>query len=189
MAKPIDTYQHNGCKVEIFPDDDPSNPRTEYDHLGTILYVARRYVLGDKAADRETIEEVENNPDNICLPVYAYIHCGVTISTGAFNDRFDSGQCGIIYMSRETAKENWPGEDYEQRAIDCLKAEIVEFDQYLRGDAYSYVVTDASGHKESCWGFYGMEAAKEAANEMCAPMFLVARPDNNCTMGICQERI
>lgn len=189
MAKPIETYQHNGCKVEIFTDEDPSNPREEYDHLGMILYVSSRYILGDKSVDREAIEEVQNDPDNICLPVYIHGLCGVTVSTGAFGDRFDSGKCGIIYMSRETAKKNWPGEDYEQRAIDCLKAEVSEFDQYLRGEVYGYVVTDTSGHEDSCWGFFGVEAAKEAANEMCAPVFPVSRPDNNCTMGICQERI
>lgn len=189
MTEPIETYQHNGCKVEIFPDDDPPNPRKEYDHLGTMLYVYCRYILGDKSVDQEAIEEVENDPDNICLPVYAYIHGGVTVSTGVFGDRFDSGKCGIIYMSRETAKKNWPGEDYEQRAIDCLKAEVSEFDQYLRGDVYGYVVTDTSGHEDSCWGFFGVEAAKEAANEMCAPVFLVSRPDNNCTMGLTNATI
>ena len=58
-----------------------------------------------------------------------------------------------------------------------------------RGLTDHYVVTDTSGHEDSCWGFFGVEAAKEAANEMCAPVFLVSRPDNNCTVGICQERI
>lgn len=188
MTEPIETYQHNGCKVEIFPDDDPPNPRKEYDHLGTILYVSRRYI-GDRMVDREAIEEVGNDPDNICLPVYAYIHGGITISTGSFGCKFDSGQCGIIYMDRATAKENWPGEDYEQRAVDCLKAEIAELDQYLRGDVYGYVVTDASGYEESCWGFFGVEAAKEAANEACTPVFQVSRPDNNCTMGLTNATI
>lgn len=90
----------------------------------------------------------------VSLPVYAYIHSGVTISTGSFGDPWDSGQCGIIYAPR---KNDWPGDD-EDKIREVLEAEIREFDSYLQGHVWGYEVVKKIGDQEevtdSCWGFY-----------------------------------
>jgi len=116
----------------------------------------------------------------IILPVYAYIHGGVTISTGngyPYNDRWDGGACGFIYCTRTKAALEWTGADSEKRALDYLRGEIETFDAYLRGDCFYYTVevTDADGHTQdadSCGGYVGsggdyggaLEQAREAAN-------------------------
>jgi hypothetical protein len=47
-----------------------------------------------------------------------------------------------------------------QQAIEILESEVKMYSQYLSGDVYGYVVGE-----ESCWGFYGIDAAREAAKE------------------------
>ena len=168
--KPFDEIVINGKTVEIQQDEDPESPR-EWDNLGTILYSSDRYMLGDKRVDADEIKQIASRNDVIALPVYAYIHSGVTVNTTGFECPWDSGQCGIIYVDFETIRKEF-GCKYITKTVrtkimSILRGEIETFDQYLRGDVYGYVVLDENGFTtgESCWGFYGEEAAKEAARE------------------------
>lgn len=53
----IETYEHLGYTIEIHTDDDPLNPRKEWDQAGTMVCWHRRYGLGDKHsyADSEAL--------------------------------------------------------------------------------------------------------------------------------------
>jgi hypothetical protein len=44
------------------------------------------------------------------------------------------------------------------------KPEVKEFSAYLSGEVYGYVIDDDG---DSCWGFYSVEDAIEAAKEAC----------------------
>ena len=148
--------------LEIVIDDDPekSHPRKDYDNLGTILYTSSRYILGDKRVSGEEIEEIVNDPEMISLPVYAYIHGGIALSCGSFGCQWDSGQCGIIYISRERAREEL-GEKPTEFLHNLLESEIKTFGQYLSGEVYGYVVTRGDGEQlDSCFGYYGREDAE-----------------------------
>lgn len=46
MSTVIESRTINGHLVNVVPDDDPPNPRDEYDQLGTILYVFNKYLNG-----------------------------------------------------------------------------------------------------------------------------------------------
>jgi hypothetical protein len=156
-AKIGDLYS---VKLEIVTDDDPQNPRKEYDNFGTILYTSSRYTLGDKQVSGEEIEEIVNDPEMISLPVYAYIHGGIALSCGGFSCPWDSGQCGIIYISRERAREEF-GEKPLEFLHNLLESEIKTFGQYLSGEVYGYVVTRGDGEQlDSCFGYYGREDAE-----------------------------
>jgi hypothetical protein len=49
MTQPYDTIQHRGYTINIYPDEDPPNPRTEFDgHLGKMVCWHRGYILGDE---------------------------------------------------------------------------------------------------------------------------------------------
>lgn len=88
----------------------------------------------------------------ISLPVYAYIHGGITISTGGFSCPWDSGQVGIIYVDRNVLQHF---EDEEQ-VIKALKAEIEIFDSYLQGFCYAFSITDQFDElHESYSGYIG----------------------------------
>lgn len=154
--------------LEIVQDTDPQNPRTEWDNLGTILYTSSRYKLGDKRVSSGEIEEIVDDPEMICLPVYAYIHGGIALSCGGFSCSWDSGQSGIIYISKERVREEF-GDKPIEFVHNVLEAEIKTFGQYLSGEVYGYVVRDGDGALlDSCYGYFGYDTAKVEGEEIHA---------------------
>ena len=105
----IEEIKVGKLKVEIEYDNDPENPRTEWDNLGTITCSPRsREYLGEKNMDVEEMEEIFNNKkEYISLPVYAYIHSGTCLNTTGFSCPWDSGQSGIIYVSHAKIREEF----------------------------------------------------------------------------------
>lgn len=157
-------------KYEILVDDDPVHPRKDWDNLGTILYVSSRYILGDERVSGEEIEQKMKDSSVIALPVYAYIHGGVTLNTGGFSCAWDSGQSGCIYISKEKVREEFKVKRISpklyKRVVEILKSEIKLYSQYLEGDIFGYRIFDDQGEEiDSCWGLFGREAAQEAAQE------------------------
>jgi len=162
----------NDYVLKIEQDDDPVNPWEDYDHLSKIVHWHRRGFFGEdiRGREEEWFEEHERAGD-IILPLYLYEHSGQTISLGRdypFNDPWDSGQVGFVYISKEDAKKEYGSFRYwRKRAAECIHAEIKELDQYLTGDAWGYTITDKEGDVvESCWGFYGYDYCKEEAERM-----------------------
>jgi hypothetical protein len=151
-------------KLKIEIDTDPLSPR-EYDNLGTILYTSSRHTLGDRRTSVDEIENIENDPDYVCLPVYAYIHGETRLSTQPFGNRFDSGRCGLIYASKaKVLREFGTNEltpDVIQRARGAMEIEIDMYSRYLSGEVYGYVIEGFNGEcVDSCWGFDSREAAE-----------------------------
>lgn len=155
--------------LEIVMDNDPMSPRVAYCNLGTILYTSSRYNLGDKQVSAEEIDKIEKDSDNIVIPVYAYIHSGVVLNTVGFSCPWDSGKCGIIYISKQQVRENFDVKRItaalKQRVIDFLKVEVEVFSNYLSGEVYGYQVIDDDQVVDSCYGFYYKKDAEEAGNE------------------------
>ena len=163
----IETQEYKGCSFDIFHDEDPMNPRTEWDNLGKMICFHKRYDLGDQHDYRsenynsfdELYEEIEQDyPDAVILPIYMYDHSGLTINTTGFHCEWDSGQIGWILMERKVGRENWPdAEDLDQKIRDCLISEVETYDQYLRGDVYGFILDKDTEDEESCGGFFGMD--------------------------------
>lgn len=181
MFDAIETIElDDGRRIQIHSDDDPINPRKDFDHAGTMVCWHDRSRLGDEQRNRHDGESIKEEIDDliksgaVVLPLYLYEHSSMTMRTSAFSDPWDSGQVGFIYMERATILKEWGGKlvtaKRRAEAIARLLAEVEEYDQYLRGDVYGYVIEDEEGeHIDSCWGFYGfdycVEEAKAAAGE------------------------
>lgn len=195
----------------IQPDEDPLNPREEWDNLGTMYTWHRNYSFGGKDDEshkdhiedfyefvigkfhvpgtenfeyrygtleqfptaeqedrKEYLESLEDLPDDgveeleeltnlydryepihkaqfertvdawvkenlVILPLYLYDHSGITMNTTGFSCRWDSGQVGVIYCTREQAdKLGAPWDKVEEQ----LKVEVEVYDQYITGDVY-----------------------------------------------------
>jgi hypothetical protein len=151
----------NGYRVEVVKDEDPCNPR-EWDNAGTVaaLVDGCRYAFGDERRTHDEIHAITNDPSMIVLPVYMYDHSGTTINTTGFSCPWDSGQIGIIYISRRDAVKEWGKklctQTVAERARKCLKGEIETLDQYITGSVYGYCAYNPDGQQtDSCWGFYG----------------------------------
>ncbi len=187
---------YKGHHISIEYDGDPQNPRTENDNAATMVCFHGRYILGDEhsystpedavqsvtdADDDDmaklSIVEVLNAAPIIWLPLYLYDHSGITISTTPFSCSWDSGQVGFIYVDKDDVKKEWPLHELEseetrkERVLKYLRAETQEYDNYLTGNIYGYVVSGIDADEEpeteleSCWGFsgnYEENALKEA---------------------------
>lgn len=176
-------------RIRIEKDED-CNPRKDFDNLGVMLCRHSRYNLGDEDAE-EPDEDAEVSAEIFSLPLYLYDHSGLSMNTTGFNDRWDSGQVGMIYCTLEAARENWlqpdatwdtllptgDGEEITMReyAIRVMQAEVEQYNQYLQGDVYGFVVEECDkceccGHEEwsevdSCGGFYGSDPFENGMSE------------------------
>lgn len=156
-------------RVNIVQDNDPISPR-EFDNLGTILYSSTRYQLGDKCVSRQEIQEIVEDPNNITLPVYAYIHSGIVLNTSGFSCPWDSGQSGIIYVSKQKIREEFKvkklSAKLKAKVLEILKSEVEIYSHYLSGEVYGYQLLDENDDVvDSCYGFYSYNEAEEASND------------------------
>lgn len=172
-----ESIDYKGMTVKIYFDENPESPR-EWDNLGTIYSNHRDY-----SPDKHKIEELcdEDGELNkkeldryfIWLPVYAYIHSGITISTGRgypFNDRWDSGLFGIIAVSKANVRKEFGWKNITKARLEqiegYLRGEVKTLDDYYTGNVYGYVVEDEDGCAiESCWGYFGDESIEEMIEE------------------------
>lgn len=95
----------------------------------------------------------------IILELYLYDHSGITMSSAPFSDPWDSGQIGIMVMTKEQAQNEYKDDpDYIAKATNCMEMEVKAYDAYLTGDVFGWALTDPEGcHIESCYGYYGYD--------------------------------
>lgn len=185
----IKSIEYKGCEISIYYDETPLNPRVDWDNMATMVCKHSRYILGDEqfsddpidylirelnlsVREEEKIYEMGYNTSTLnylvekwrkthfVLPLYLYDHSGITISTGSFACKWDSGQIGWIVCSFEDARK-WHNfkkltAKRKQLIIECMEAEVQEYDQYLTGEVYGFIAEDENGNQlDSCWGFFG----------------------------------
>lgn len=160
----------DGCSLEIHQEEDPTNPRTDWDSCCVMVCFHKRYDLGDKHVHKredyngwEELREAiqQDNPDCLIRPMYLMDHSGLSISLKPFGCPWDSGQVGFIFITKENIVSEFSGDVF--KAEQYLIGEVEAYDQYLRGDVYEYVLRnkpcDKCGGKgkviDSCGGFYG----------------------------------
>lgn len=164
--------------LKIVEYEPPESPRTAYDNVGIMLCSHRRYAFGDEQINSDNYNSWREVASDLCkdaavvLPLYVYDHSGLSMSTKPFNCRWDSGQVGWIYCTKEKAIKEW-GRKYltknvVNKAAAYLRSEVETYSQYLSGDVWGYVIEDdETGEEvESCWGFYGHEDC-EQEGEAC----------------------
>ena len=146
--------------VKVVQDEYPQDPR-EWDNLGTMVCFHRNYILGDKHNfSIEKTKEIAKDKNYLSLPLFLYDHSGITMNTTGFSCPWDSGQVGIIFVSKEMVLKEYNAKritkKLREKVYDLLRAEVETYDQYLTDDVYGFRVEDENGEIiESCWGFYG----------------------------------
>lgn len=162
MDEGIEQEDYKGYTIKVYYDEDPMNPRTEQDHVGVMVCAHRSYNLGDvqvHSAD-EVEEHLKEHGAVVQLNLYLMDHGGISMSTGSFGDPWDSGQVGVIYLTRETIRKEWGWtritKARRSQLIKYLEAEVEEYDAYISGQVYGYTIENLAGEQlDSCWGFYG----------------------------------
>jgi hypothetical protein len=172
--------------LEIEQDENPESPR-EWDNLGKMVCFHNRYRLGDNhdynKDNYDSWEELEaaiRETENVhtILPIYMYDHSGITVSTSAFSCRWDSGQIGFIYATKERIEEM----GCKEHAVgQLLEDEIKMFDDFITGNIYGFRIYKVDkcnlGHEheteiESCWGFYGDDIYTNGIMDYVSPTLL-----------------
>jgi len=179
MPEPIEILSVGGLTARIELDPEPQNPR-DADNLGTMICLHRRYSLGDehdyRSEDHGGWADLEahilrDHPGAVVLPIYMMDHSGLSMSTTDHWFRqwdsagWDWGQVGHIYAPAETIRHEYGVNRRVSRKLraqveDVLRAEVEEYDLYLRGEAYAFTVQTADGEVlDSCGGFLGLQHA------------------------------
>lgn len=160
-------------RLKLMYDSSPESPRT-WDNLGTMVCFHNRYDLGDKhnySSDdysgweemKKTIIKEENTA--VILPLYLLDHRVLQISTTSFKGeiaRWDSGQIGFIFVSKEKALEEFGGKivtaKLKERIEKILEGEVETYTQYVEGDVYGFQIIDEDDDIiDSCYGFFGSD--------------------------------
>ncbi len=166
----------------IAVDNEPESPR-QCDNFGTMICFHRKYSIGDEHSYRrerfnsweELKSAIEENEDvGVILPLYLYDHSGITMKTYPFNDIWDSGQVGFIFVTKDKIIEEFKGSDSGENitnemldiAKKILEGEVALYDHYLTGDVYRLVNEKFDKDRQRVdsdivSGYYGLERARE----------------------------
>ncbi len=136
-------------RVRIKYDEAADSPRKWNSNLGTIISCVGNWDISDFnhsfTNDQMRMWETEtaDDPNVYRLPIYMYEHSGQTISLSPFRDRWDSGQCGWIYCTKEEALEwGFKEETWQDQAKAEFESEIEIYDAYIRGETYYYILEE-----------------------------------------------
>ena len=156
------------------------NPDEFMQHL--YLDVMGKHWCDDHESDdwQDVYKELQETNLVLIKAINMYDHSGITVSTSnayPYNDLWDSGIVGFIYVTKKTIFEECSDiteENWKERADKYLEGEMETYDQYLTGDVYGYrltkkvtiydicphcgeVIKECENEEEvdSCWGFYG----------------------------------
>lgn len=204
-------------RIKVSNDDcDFNDPREWGDNLSTMVCFHRNYSLGDKhdidSSDFGSWDEMESYlfrelKAEVVLPLYLYDHGGITMNTTGFSCRWDSGQVGFIYATREDILNQYSikriTKDIRERVEKILLSDVEEYDQYITGDVYYYTIEkcepivkipkdefDAGNYDnveevaewefyDSCHGFFGRSIDNGIFENSGAPKEIVEEALNN----------
>ena len=177
------TYKKHLIRI-IESDVEVESPR-EYEPLGVMCTMHRRQDFNEvspapKPEDFDgwdALKEyiVKSFDAEVILPVYMLDHSGIRLSTKPFDCSFDSGQIGFISTNKTRMLQKRTFKNLTQKLRDEAEAELVgeieTLDQWLRGEAYGFVIdpqddNDEEGLYEEYGGAYwDVEAAELIATD------------------------
>jgi hypothetical protein len=165
--------------LKIYKDEDLRNPREDSNNLSHMLFSHTGYNLGDTELWKElyiSTNDFDSWPEmgeylkrelkpTHLYPIRMYDHSGLTISMNIhqypYNDRWDSGQIGFVYCTKEDIR-NWWKIKYvtswlRRKALDHLRGEIKTYDLYLRQEVYGFDLSCDNEDLCDIGGYYGNE--------------------------------
>ena len=127
-----------------------------------VYKLAERLKIEYYSYDMKKILEKRFFSKYIALPLHLYDHSEITMKTTPFTCKWDSGQIGYIYVTKEKAKKEYNykrlSKERKDKVLSYLEGEIECFDQFLTGDTYGFIIEDEKGEEiDSCYGFFGSD--------------------------------
>jgi hypothetical protein len=162
-----------------FWDEVPEHVLDSWGHWDWFWEASRYSNLPENVRDVLTKVFEENH---IFLPVYAYIHSGIVLNTTGFHCPWDSGQTGVIYVSKKDVKDEWGWQRLTRKRVEfiqnILRNEIEIFSDYVEGNVYQFVVKCDLCEEDldsSAQGFYGYDWEKNGILDEAYPT-----PEHKC---------
>lgn len=171
MFDTIETIERGGLRARVVYDPNPMSPR-DWDNLWTFSAEDRQYCIRDKGALGYYDDLRESGALVVPLWIsYEYGELTAGYITDPLTDEDDAARTterygakrfspdGFAYVTREDMLKEFnhrivTARD-KARALECLKDEIKDYNQYVTGQVYGIVVEDEDGDTiDSCWGYY-----------------------------------
>jgi hypothetical protein len=170
----IETIEHEGYRINVYSDPDPQSPDewkdenlflTGYDSRnfwvereGFTEAHIRAMLAGGKYEDgSENSDAKSDRKAYRIFMLHPYTHSGTTLRLGgyqakkwtldeAYGNRID----GVVLVARS----EW---NNERKALDAAAGLVNEWNDYLSGSVYGYMIEtpDGGGEEGGCWGFSG----------------------------------
>jgi hypothetical protein len=174
----LEVIPYKGYTINIYQDEDPGNPMTEWDNLGSIVAWHRNYdlcTLDVSTNGREQKDLHFPTPDDfkewltenpsIVLPLFLFDHSGISVSTSSAHYRmcdsagWDWGQVGWVFCTKKKVRSEYGRRRISTKVLalaeEVMRSQVNDFDKYLTGQVYGYTIENHAGEDvESCWGFY-----------------------------------
>lgn len=172
MSYTKESIEYKGYTIEIVSDDDPQNPRTDWEPAGVMCCWHSRYNLGDMDGHRP-ISSRYSEPIDLLYELAGidreeyqekqYDHSGISMNVGGPTCRWDGSRVGWIFITKDKIEaEGWT----KEQATKYLEGEVETYSQYLEGDVWGWRVEDEDGDiVESCYGYYGDDGVEDAIAE------------------------
>ena len=146
----METIEYKRYTIGIWNVEDPMDPRKDWDNLGTMICLHRRYRLGDEHSyDLEEARELEAQipkRGGVVLELYMYDHSGITISTSPFSCPWDSGKIGFIFVDAEKIRKEYGWKRItkarREKIEAYLESEVKTYDDYVTGNVYRNTLKD-----------------------------------------------
>lgn len=183
MEKPVETIERgDGVRACIFHDPSCESPR-EWSNVGRIssreyrragLYGDDKYpttYLSEPDAEgyREEVDVDPDDAESIARAIEQQAGEPIVWVEFHANDRGAYGLTGLCWCTVARAVAECG--DVE-KARDCMRAECDEYNSWIEGDCYGYVVQEKCAEcgewtdtDDSCWGFIGMDHCREEAQD------------------------
>lgn len=158
-------------RVRLEVDQDPQNPRKDYDHLCHVITVpGSRYINVEPNGGplQDGWDRIKERSDPVeVFTRWARIFHGAVVEYHTPNE----GANSIWYLMPEQFSE-------VPDPKKCIEAEIAEYQNWCDGEVYGYIIEKSVDwvrkdnpeetastweEVESCWGYIGYEYAKESA--------------------------
>lgn len=167
-------------------DEFPLNPIEEMDYLSEMIFFGKYSHLGHKHDIDFGNEEFSDRFDFIqrgakiikrklnaefVIPIHAYIHSGMSISTSfeyPYNNRWDSGTLGFAVVTKQDIRDYFMikrvTKKYAEKARKTIEKEVETLNAYICGNVYNFVIKNEEEEIiDSCCGFYDLEQCREEA--------------------------
>ena len=165
------THEYKGYRIDIIQDDYYDG--NEGDDIFIIANHRDVYVTKEGFNPVDVYEHSKPTYKGYhALPLYAYIHSGVSLSLTPFSCVWDSCQVGYVMVKRE---KGWSWR--HDKAFVFAQSFSKSYNDVIEGNVWGYRIYKGDEEFDSCWGYVGdSELALQDAMQLINKFLITPAP-------------